>query len=1312
MVPASAGVRNTARLLLACLVFAAVAGTSTAQRYLLRTYTEYEGLPNAYVVDVAQEDDGRLWVMTRAGLSAYDGTEWTRVPLPFHYTDHGHMALDSKGAPWCVSLAGEVHSLGPDGWTARVGEEELPLEYRFAIALNDRGGEPRIARISAPGGVQLLNGEHWRTLAGTTRASNAPPLAVTTYRNGFLVGTRDGLFELDAHERARDLDAELGLPDGRVLALAWEPRADTGAPNARLDGLWLVSDRWIGVVRDGRFALRSTPNVPPPNSLFEFLDAAASRELGLFYGDPSGLMHLAPGAPGPIPFGQARGLPCEGALSLLVDREENLWIGHREGLSKLDGLRFQVYDRVAGLIEDEVSAVLRLDAHAFVIGQNHSLATVTDERIEARPLPRAPYTLDPRPRVMSLRGDGDGGYYVALWIGSLLHVRRDGSEETIDVSTLGIDHLADVDVDPDGSLWISGSCGVVAVDPKTWREVPDTRLNASLGRRLARDRSGVLYAITSGEGVFARRDGRWIGYRSTERADLDDAWCVFESSTGELWIGTRGGLAHLSHRGLVRDTTPALAEVGAVYSIVESRDTRLWFGTADGVVEWDGAHARRLSMENGLVGREVNRAALCIDEEQRLWVGTDRGLSVGPLDALTPPKPPPRVRIAGFEADGVRIDPSAETELAPNLHVLVVRASAVSLVDERRVGFRWRLDGFDSTWSETTGSTRFETRYTNLPAGRYHFELAARAPGGAWSAIERSAEFSVPRPLWQRSWFVVAGLALASALGWAVQQTLAQRRYTRKLAHAVEARTRELSSSRAEIVREKERLHATLESIADGVVALGPDGSIVLVNGAAERVIGARADELLGRPVEDVVRLERLDGAPFDTSTLRAPPGREAHPPSTELTLHPQRGDSRSIELAVAPVTGEGSTSHGAVIVLRDVTERLRLERELGRAERLRSLGVLAGGIAHDFNNVLTAVGGRVALIGLAAPNSGDVAKHVSAAEKALGRARDLSHQLLTFARGGEPVRAAVSITELLDDASQLAFSGSRVRVVQHFESEPWPCDVDKAQVQQVFENLLINARQAMPSGGRATLSVHNVRAGRRQHPALEDGRFVRVDVEDEGGGIAPEHLQHVFDPFFTTKVGGSGLGLATAYSVVHRHGGAITVRSRVGAGATFSVYLPVADREAPTAPLDPAAAPTVDARVLVVDDEPEVRAVLQAQLAHHGARVCCVDGEDEAVASWREARERGEPFDVAFLDLTMPGGPGGVAVARRILDVDPTARLIAMSGYASDPVLAQPARFGFRATLAKPFAMKQVVRALEEARRSGEPLDRSANVS
>jgi nitrogen-specific signal transduction histidine kinase/ActR/RegA family two-component response regulator len=374
------------------------------------------------------------------------------------------------------------------------------------------------------------------------------------------------------------------------------------------------------------------------------------------------------------------------------------------------------------------------------------------------------------------------------------------------------------------------------------------------------------------------------------------------------------------------------------------------------------------------------------------------------------------------------------------------------------------------------------------------------------------------------------------------------------------------------------------------------------------------------------------------------------------------------------------------VVVFRDVTEKHKVDERLRNAQKLEALGVLAGGLAHDFNNLLTGIFGYLEIARRKYRAQDDAGGPLDKSLAVLDRARGLTRQLLTFSRAGQPVTAPLALEELLRNSAQFVLSGSNVSCEIQVAPDLWLCEADAQQIDQVVDNLLLNARQAMSRGGKVNLSARNFVAQGDSRLPLPDGRYVRLEIRDEGEGIPPELLSRIFEPFFTTKTAGSGLGLATAYSIVRKHAGHIDVESELGSGSVFTVYLPASSGGPPVAAPAAPQARTGKGRVLVLDDEEYLCDIVSETLTSLGYSVQTARRGEDAVALCEQARAAGTPFDLAILDLTIPGGMGGLAAAARLRRIDPAIRTIAASGYSSDPVMADPAAYGFRAAVVKPF--------------------------
>ncbi|HVU25035.1 MAG TPA: ATP-binding protein [Opitutus sp.] len=381
---------------------------------------------------------------------------------------------------------------------------------------------------------------------------------------------------------------------------------------------------------------------------------------------------------------------------------------------------------------------------------------------------------------------------------------------------------------------------------------------------------------------------------------------------------------------------------------------------------------------------------------------------------------------------------------------------------------------------------------------------------------------------------------------------------------------------------------------------------------------------------------------------------------------------------------------HQTTQIRRQFEKAERLEAEIARASKLDSLGVLAGGIAHDFNNLLTVILGNLSLVLGDRDLSAENDEFLRQGERAAYRARDLTQQLLTFAKGGEPVRGTHTLPEIVREATGFALHGSPIRAEFDVAPDAWPVHADRGQISQVIHNIVLNARHAMTAGGRIHLMLRNDDVTPDAGLPLKPGRYLLLEIRDEGTGISSEHLPRIFDPYFTTKRQGSGLGLATAYSVIKRHAGHVAVESRLGEGTTFRIWIPAASAEASAAPRRSDALPHLRGRALIMDDEVDVRKMAGAMLKRLGLEVTATADGTELVAAYRTALGDAQPFSIVIADLTVPGAMGGREAVAALRQLDPGVRAVASSGYSNDPVMANFRDYGFVARIPKPYEFAQ----------------------
>jgi signal transduction histidine kinase/CheY-like chemotaxis protein len=406
-------------------------------------------------------------------------------------------------------------------------------------------------------------------------------------------------------------------------------------------------------------------------------------------------------------------------------------------------------------------------------------------------------------------------------------------------------------------------------------------------------------------------------------------------------------------------------------------------------------------------------------------------------------------------------------------------------------------------------------------------------------------------------------------------------------------------------------------------------------------------------------------------------------------------GSTFPVEISLSPVDGPSGFHVFATVV--DITARKSVERQLLQAQKLESIGRLAGGIAHDFNNALTGIIAHIGLAKLDLPGESDTHHMLSEAEQACRRATSLTRQLLTFSRGGTPIRKPVALEQLIRETATFAVTGSPSRCAFDFEAGLAMAEIDEGQVGQVIHNLVLNASQAMPEGGLITVSARNTPGWPGSQPGEpgERGRYVRISVGDTGPGVPAELADRLFDPYFTTKERGSGLGLAVAYAVAQSHDGKLTVESRPGEGATFHLYLPAAEAEAETTFVRGQSARTRTADILFMDDEETIRRGMSEVLTRLGHRVALAADGEQAVQLYQQRLAGGRRYDIVILDLTVPGGVGGYEAMARLRRIDPGVRAIASSGYSDNPVMARAADLGFAGILPKPYTPSELSDAI-----------------
>lgn len=519
------------------------------------------------------------------------------------------------------------------------------------------------------------------------------------------------------------------------------------------------------------------------------------------------------------------------------------------------------------------------------------------------------------------------------------------------------------------------------------------------------------------------------------------------------------------------------------------------------------------------------------------------------------------------------------------------------------------------------------------------------------------------------------------------------------------------------LLKEKELLDVTFRSIGEGVVTTDEKGTVILINHVMEKLCRCTQMEASGKPVSQILNIRNkankdLRENPVE-ETLKT--GRPSHVVKDREWVCPD-GKVLLIEYDCSPLSGKNNEIIGSVLTISDVTRKKEMEEELLKARKLESLGVLAAGLAHEYNNELTAVLGNISMAQMTFNKKEQITRRMKRAEEAALRAKELTQRLLTFSRGGEPIKKTGSLSPLLKETAAWARKYTGIRCRCFIPKDLPAVQFDKTQVKRVLYNIAKNAVESMPNGGLITFKTEMVALSKHEAGSLflKPGNYVKIIIIDQGVGIAAENLGKVYDPYFKHGKDSEGMGLTTAYSIVKKHGGTIQAASTLGVGSTFSVFVPALVPVVPTVPVDrqkpvisqnrlPDPGPGDKKRkILVMDDNPIIRKLAERMLKQLGYQMAATKNGQEALQVYREAKQEKEPFDAVILDLLIADGMGGKECMEKLQKIDRNVKAIVCSGYSDNPVMAEYREYGFSQRIPKPFTIQDLKHALHQVLAKG----------
>ena len=1311
------------------LIIICAIGTSNlyTQQLNIRNYGIEDGLVQSQVHAIIQDDEGYLWFGTGEGLSKFDGKEFINFNrnngIAANFIESG--LKDHNGNLWFGHFNGRITKYNKSSQNF----ENLSLY-------------PEIAKTSKAPVYKILEDKKYNLWFVTDG------MGLFRYTDGSITNftAKDGLLSDVLFDMIQLPDSTLWVSsnDG-INILRYNHQTKTYSidtlkiaplfPNITVQSMFMDSRKniWLeagssGVYRLSKDSLSGNFAV----TCFNETNGFSSRDIGNIIEDHQGNIWVSTidqgvfllSSPRAVPdsvhinhITQKNGLSSDFLLTIFEDSENNLWIGSDgSGVSQLRDLGIEVYNKSAGLANECVWTILEDSFNRIWIGHDLGMSCLTFNNGVSDKYTIENYTeLEGRKinHVLYIDEDFDKN----IWFFSLTHqpIVLDYLSQEMKIVNLEEKYkyrdAITMFKDKKGNLWYgSRNNGILKVDTQTGKAdhftKEDSIISSDIINTIFMDSKDCLWFGTENGGVMCYDGYQFNIYNSGTGYSINSAVSITQDARGNMWfVSSEDELYCLSDSGMSLIKGLRGVEGKTIYSVI-SQDNFLWIGTTNGLckVTLPGMKTNHLGLQGGYPIFETNENAVFKDKSGNLWFGTIKGaVKIIPAKqhVLTQTSKPKLSKIQVFLQD---IPMPDDGKFNYNQNHLTFHFRTICLTAPELVKYKYFLHGFDKDWSPEI--TNNYVTYSNLNPGKYTFEVTSCNAEGDWNRAATAANFEIKRPLWQSWWFYILPVFLLCSLilFYIIRRIKSIEKARIFLENRVKLRTRELQEEKSKfeqanqaLLAEKERLVVTLRSIGEGVITTDESGKITMINSTAESICEVACGEAIGKSLPEVFAVvhKRTREKIINPVDRIKQSGELFSAPHNNL-LVTQRGIAKNISYSGSPIRDKDSRIMGVVIVFRDITDQLKMEKELIKNQKLESLGVLAGGIAHDFNNLLTAVTGNISLSKIMLSEDHEMYHRLDLAEKASDRAKDLIQQLMTFSKGGTPVTQTTSILELVQETTEFVLRGSKVKYEMDFPTNLHPVDVDPGQMNQVIHNIILNANQAMPKGGTIRISAINKKITSRSRVPLKPGDYIRLNIEDNGPGIPSSHKQKIFDPFFTTKANGNGLGLASAFSIIKRHQGYITLESELGKGSIFKIYLPATLNEIKDTKRPGTLNFRGEGKILVMDDENFVRDTASDMISFLGFNVVCVKDGVEVIKEYKSAYKNKEPYRAVILDLTIPGGMGGELAVKKLLNYDPNVTAIVASGYSSDPIMANYTKYGFKARLIKPYNLQEVGHVLE----------------
>lgn len=804
-----------------------MAGTSIglSQRYLVHTYSEEEGLPSSTIYQITQDSHDRIWFATRGGIAVYDGLNWMHYTFRNGLPNVAFIGLraDKKGGIWALAAGnrGLFHFTEEKGWTS------FPVLPKFnnrvyrttAFELVTLEGRTILATGTNGQGVFLWDHGDWRNIREEDGLPSDMINGIAAAGECFYLATERGVAVLHGARVVRDAPEQQIIPADEILGIGAETMSDSLeglSPGIRL---WVHGPDWLGLYAEAEFKILLPDDPVAIDESNPGLLVQPDSRGGVIYGNPLRLYEYLLDDGVRTELDKAAGLMAEGANTLLLDRERNIWIGGFRGASKIASRRFACYSNNDGLLDDEVTALLEVAPGWLLMGHNDGLTSWKNRVFRTLEFKGEGATAVQEARVMDLARDDSGRIWAAISAHGLARIHDDFRVSIFPLNLPGDQSLRYprqahcLCPVAKNELWVGTNDGLLIFDGSGFRRKEFAGFKLRNVRRIIRGGDGRVYATVGGMGIIVIDGADCRHYSLGEAPFENEVYSMILDQQGRLWAGTLVGL-FIIHAGTVERCTVeqhGLAIQRPVYMIQEDWRGGLWFGTDNGVFFFDEKMVRHFSLKDGFMGREINRAASLVDQRGDVWIGSDLGLCryQSRYDLRAEDIPPPHIELHTLEAGRRSFPASQPLSLAHDEHSLVFRFRVLSFVDEHQIGYRHRLEGFEMNWSPVRPYVDDSVRYDRLPPGEYRFYIQAQNAVGGWSDVVASPTIHIMEPFWRRWWFFLLASFVLAGLMLAVHRHLVTRRYSADLERKVREKTERLREKQAALatsLHEKEVL--------------------------------------------------------------------------------------------------------------------------------------------------------------------------------------------------------------------------------------------------------------------------------------------------------------------------------------------------------------------------------------------------------------------------------------------------------------------------------------------------------------------------